>query len=374
MKKNLVITGMVALMMIFSTTVAMADTVAYNYDDNTVQGWVIDTTGFYGDNIKTIVPSTDQGQDGSSHSLKLEVDLDETVGEDPDYINDSIYVLPSPPANLQGYSRVKAYIYVPTDTAILDAAPLNMGVYIKTGSDYFYWSTDADQRVNISGGDGNFDSWVPVDINFSVCQSSTGVNGQQATDINDVKEVGVSFSGCGTSDGGGTSAADIEVYVDSITWVGAAASTDITVTVMGVSLGVSITGTVAFGDVTMGSQTISTNQLIVTNTGTAPETYSLCLVDPSVWTAVDTNPGNETYVLGAVFNAGMPGLGSFVAPEDSVLGNLRKCTGSVFAAGQTGVAVPMSVARDLWLLFRSPLTTESTTEQVIRLIVSAEAS
>ncbi|MFH1784753.1 MAG: hypothetical protein ABH868_07710 [bacterium] len=372
MKKSLVIAISIALMLVFGTTAAIADTVAYDFEGSD-QGWVVDTSAFYGANIKSLTPSSAQSQGGTG-SIAVAVDVDEKKPlATPPYISDVINVGPSPAANLTGYTSVRAYIYVPANSVILDTNPLNMSVYVKTGTLWKYFTTNTDQTVNIDSS--NFGTWVPVEINLSLAQDDTGLDGQIVTDINDVKEFGVSYSGCGVATGdGNTATADITTYVDSITYIGAAASTDITVTVQGVTLGVSITGTVDFGNVQMGSQTVSTNALVVTNTGSTAETFSLSLVNPSVWTAVNTTPGNETYVLGAIFNTGGPAIANFIAPEDSVIDLPRQCTSTVFAGNATGTFVPMGVSKDLWLLFKAPVQTSSTTQQSIRLIVSAEQS
>jgi len=206
-----------------------------------------------------------------------------------------------------------------------------------------------------------------------LCQDKTGTQGQQVTNLSQTKEIGVTFAGCGAENGGDDPAGDVDAYMDTVTYIGASSSTDITVTVLGVTLGVTIEGAVSFTGVAQGSLTVADSALTVTNSGTVNERYSLSLVNPSAWTAVSTTPGYDTYVLDAIFNTYRPGVSEF-GSEDYVLELPRRCDGSVFAGNDPGLTVPPSAAKYLWLLLKAPGYTLVTTPQTIRLIVSAEVA
>ena len=124
----------------------------------------------------------------------------------------------------------------------------------------------------------------------------------------------------------------------------------------------------------MGDEVISDQALTVTNTGNITETFSLNLVDPSGWTAVQTDPDDETYVLNGMFNSTQPVAVSFVENNHALSIIPQQCTLNKFAGDQTGVGISSSDTRSLWVEFRAPTMTAIVTPQTIRLIITAEAS
>ena len=338
---------------------------AYGFEDGTLQGWMNDTTTNFVDNLGAPFNSTDEVHT-MFHSLGFPLNLDNKddagTPSDPsdDYINDIGYTQTSS-LNLTGYNGIRLYVYIPDTANIPDIKPACASVYVKTGSDYVWF--ESNYVFNITLGD-----WTEVNLNLSLAKDEDGNLGQQVTNVNNIHELGVHLSGAGEGSG------STLFYVDSIEYEGTSSAAIITVTVQGVTVGVTITDTYDFGTVQMAEQKVSDNPLVVTNTGTTTQTYSFYLFNPSVWTAVDTNPGNETYVLGAIFNNVQPVVANFDVPDDCVIVTLKKCTDLVFAGSQSGENVLEDETRDLWLLFGTPLITTSTTEQRIRLVISAEAS
>ncbi|MFH1784756.1 MAG: hypothetical protein ABH868_07725 [bacterium] len=337
----------------------------YDFEDGTTQGWFNDTSIDFMGNLGLPYNATDQVH-RMYRSLAFPLNLDDkhdagTPGNSiDDYINDVGYVRPVH-LNLTGYNGIRCYVYIPTTANISDTKPAVGSIYVKTGDGWVWY--ESNYAKNITLGD-----WTEVTLNLSLAKNQAGTLNQPVSDVDDIKELGVHISGAG--DGSGTTI----LYVDSVEYEGTSSAAIITVTVEGVTIGVSITGSYDFGLMQMGDQKVSDSPLVVTNTGTAAETYAMYLMNPPTWTAVDTNAGNETYVLGAVFNSGQPAIANFGTPDDSVLATPKQCDSAVFAGNQTGVFVPAGITRDLWLLFKAPVMTASQVEQRIRLIISAEAS
>jgi len=372
MKKNLVVAGIFALMLVLGVNKVMADTIAYDFEDGTIQGWQIDMTAFSTHNVKSLDNINFHANTGVD-SMKLFTDMTEKVVATPPYINASVFVYPggssSSTADLSAYTSVKMYVYVDPNTVILDSNPLNIGVYMQTGDGYDYFVTNANKRVNIAAGQEG--TWVPVSIDFFGAQDKTGTQDMPVLGLSKVHVIGLNLSGCGVTN---PQTGTINAYLDTVTYIGASSSANITVTVQGVTLGVSITGTINFGTVQMNTTTVSSNALTVTNTGSTAETYSLSLVNPSVWTVVaGPNTGNETYAMAALFNNAQPvGITFGSLTGNSVMDSPRKCSATIFAGDLNGVGVAASATRPLWLSFASPALTSAQTAQQIKLIVSAE--
>jgi hypothetical protein len=148
------------------------------------------------------------------------------------------------------------------------------------------------------------------------------------------------------------------------------ATIDVTVTIQ--NLSVSATGPIAFGTVVASSVTVSSDSSHVVNDGNVSETYSLKLTNPAGWAATSGSPGSETYRLSAQFNSSQPTSGSFGADHDLTTSD-QTCSAAIFAGDQTGLSVPVSGSRYLWLKFEAPTSTTVTTEQTIVVTVTAAA-
>jgi hypothetical protein len=151
-----------------------------------------------------------------------------------------------------------------------------------------------------------------------------------------------------------------------------AADVSVTVTILSVSVEVTSGDPVAFGIVATSSTTRSTVAVVITNTGNVPETYSLSLTDPVAWTFHATTPGADVYVLSAMFSTAAPGA-TFGA-EDALTDTPAPCTATDFGngtAGQSGLTVAASAARNLWLQFDAPTSTSSYAQQSITVTITA---
>jgi hypothetical protein len=150
------------------------------------------------------------------------------------------------------------------------------------------------------------------------------------------------------------------------------ANINVTVTIQ--NLSVSATGPIAFGTVTAGSATVSSDSSHVINDGNVTETYSLNLTDPAGWTSVQAPPGADNYALSAQFNGSQPASAGFVYANHALSTVSEACTGSKFAGSQTGVSVAAGAARYLWLKFEAPTSTTVFTEQTIVVTITAAAA
>lgn len=150
------------------------------------------------------------------------------------------------------------------------------------------------------------------------------------------------------------------------------ATINVTVTVQ--SLSVSASGPIAFGTVTAGSSTVASDSSHVVNDGNVAETYSINLTDPGGWSAVQAVPGAEEYVLSVMFNATQPAVGDFTYADHALTTISTASSGTRFAGDQTGLSVPASGIRYLWLKFEAPSSTTVTAQQTIVITVTAAAS
>ncbi len=140
------------------------------------------------------------------------------------------------------------------------------------------------------------------------------------------------------------------------------------------SISVDITETeVVLASVSTGGTTASTTEVTVTNTGSGiDETYSLNLIDPTDWTASQTAPDAEVYVLNAAFNS--DGTLTWDETNHALSTTSVVCTSSQFAGDQTGVSVPYNEVRKLWFQFQAPTATSVTTQQSITVTITAQVS
>ena len=158
-------------------------------------------------------------------------------------------------------------------------------------------------------------------------------------------------------------------------WVSPVLAADVTVTATILSVSVSVTSgsPVAFGIVAASSTTRSTVAAVIANDGNVDETYSLSLTDPVAdWTFHATTPGANVYVLSAMFSTAAPGA-AFGA-EDALTDTPAACTAAKFgntAAAESGLVVPESEARNLWLEFKAPTITSSYAQKTITVTITA---
>ncbi|MFH1784761.1 MAG: hypothetical protein ABH868_07750 [bacterium] len=322
----------------------------YDFEDGTNQGWVNDTSVDFVNNLGIPSNSTTQAQEGL-RSLRYPLNLDI---KDPAWgsINDAGYVRPPVTMDLSTAQGIAAYIYVPATANISSSTPALASVYVKTGTLWNWF--ESDQMAELTLG-----AWNRITINFSSAQNSVGQTGQSVTNTNSIHEIGIHVSGAATSSG------STYLYLDYVGAVGAQQQ-DV--------LSVNISGSVDFGILQLGDEVVSTQALTVTNTGTITETFSLLLLDPSGWRAVQVNPGDETYVLNAMFNTARPLSLSFVESNHALSTIPQQCTTNKFAGDRTGAGVSSAASRLLWFEFRAPTMTSIIDSQTIRLVITVEAS
>lgn len=129
--------------------------------------------------------------------------------------------------------------------------------------------------------------------------------------------------------------------------------------------------TLTLPDVAAGGVTTSVTGVTAKNDGSGiNETYSLSLVNPAGWTASQTAPGIETYVLNAAFASAKDKI-TWDNTKHGLLPTPAPCTTTMFAGDQTGVAVPCNAERTLWFQFKAPTQTKLTDTQGISVIVTA---
>lgn len=148
----------------------------------------------------------------------------------------------------------------------------------------------------------------------------------------------------------------------------------ISVTVTIQNLSVSATGPIAFGTVVAGSQSVSGSASTVTNDGNVTETYSLSLINPASWTAVQAAPvAAGEFALLAQFNSAAPLAASFTYANHALSILSVAASGTKFAGSQSGLSVPASGTRSLWFRFNAPTSTAVTTQQSITVTITAAA-
>jgi len=142
-------------------------------------------------------------------------------------------------------------------------------------------------------------------------------------------------------------------------------------------IGVSIsTDTYNFGELTGNSSAVSTANITVKNDGNVTETYSIKCSSSTSWTP-DSSPGIDKFTLQTAFHPTQPNNDDISwKAEDVLTESLQQCTTAVFSINnsQNGVNVPafQSNIRDFWLRIKTPLSTSTTTQQSIKVTISAE--
>jgi hypothetical protein len=130
------------------------------------------------------------------------------------------------------------------------------------------------------------------------------------------------------------------------------------------------------GPISAGGTVVSGAGVTVTNDGSGiAETYSLSLANPAGWTASQTAPGSETYVLNAAFSSVVAGI-TWNVTNQALSTSAVASTAIKFAGDQTGVSVPYGApgVRKLWFQFKAPTATSINTQQAIAVMVTAQAS
>ncbi|MCK4532510.1 hypothetical protein KAU39_01885 [bacterium] len=186
--------------------------------------------------------------------------------------------------------------------------------------------------------------------------------------------------------------ANVEIYVDDVEYLGGGAGL-ITVTIGAGTVGVSVTGTITFGNLIYGDDKISSTNtagdkfFTVANIGNVNEDLRLKVLDPPGWTSsTDETAGTDEYVLYAVVTSTTVAPGNIDVDdfdaEDVVTTTSQKCqdTGDAgrFDSDDSGHGVdvtwnPVYVnTRAVWIRFKAPTGGAIMTEQAIRVVVIAE--
>ncbi len=118
----------------------------------------------------------------------------------------------------------------------------------------------------------------------------------------------------------------------------------------------------------------------ITNTGNSPVTLALHLISPSGWTAGPV-PGLEQVALSALIAHpdNGPSVEAFNTEgtfEDTLSPTSKRANRGTFSfpgAQATGEGIPASQTRALSLLLQTPIRTARTDEQVIQVVITAEA-
>lgn len=139
------------------------------------------------------------------------------------------------------------------------------------------------------------------------------------------------------------------------------------------SISVSITeDTLSFGAIAAGAAPVSATAVTVTNNGSGVnETYSLSLSNPSGWTASQTAPGSEIYVLSAAFSSAVSGI-TWADANHALSTTASVSSATKFAGDQTGLSVPHNATRKLWFKLEAPTATTVGTEQSIVVTITAQ--
>jgi len=152
----------------------------------------------------------------------------------------------------------------------------------------------------------------------------------------------------------------------------AASSATINVTVsIAAEASISVTGgAVGFSSMGVGASAVSTTPVVIKNNGSGgSETYSLSLVNPSVWTAVTTTPGAEQYRLSSAFDA--DGNLTWDPVNQALTAASQVSTTTRFAGDETGAGVPFNAERHLYFKIETPSTTSSVGQKTIQVVVTA---
>lgn len=146
-------------------------------------------------------------------------------------------------------------------------------------------------------------------------------------------------------------------------------------------IGVCIEGSYNFGEVKAGEDAVSMDCFLVKNIGEENLTFSLSLINPPGWEAMQTVPtGYNTYILNVMFNSAQPESGDFNETQHSLSTTPVECGLSPygrFAGDEDGVDVPPppgpGETKHLWVQFKAPQTTSVVSPQKISICVSIQS-
>ena len=164
------------------------------------------------------------------------------------------------------------------------------------------------------------------------------------------------------------------------------ATISVTVTIRNLSVSVA-DGTIAFGTVVAGSETVNAEKQVVTNDGNVSETYTLQLTTTDVYVAgtTETAAGVNTYVLQALFtgSAGAAPVSADFgadagAADDVVLSaSAQTASATVYAwtgSTATGASVLATGVRDLYFKYSAPTSATTFAEENLVVTITATAA
>jgi hypothetical protein len=142
-------------------------------------------------------------------------------------------------------------------------------------------------------------------------------------------------------------------------------------------LGVYIsTDTYDFWRVPLAGSSITATPIIVTNAGNIIETFEIkCTTvtpEESPWVPSD-NTGNDKFLLHSAFHPDMPSADDFLTNDNTTYNYTVACTESKFTIDNTvnGKDVPISEGCTIWYHLNMPLTSSTTRQQAIMVIIYA---
>lgn len=169
----------------------------------------------------------------------------------------------------------------------------------------------------------------------------------------------------------------------------AATTGDVAITVTVQYIAVTVAdGTIPFGPVTPGSDTVAVEKQVVTNTGNVNETYTLQLTTKDVYTVGETEiaAAADTFVLQALFtgSAGTAPVAGDFGADDGTADDVVKFSGAQTSSATVyawlantgdGISVPSTEVRDLYFKYSAPTSVTSGAEEnlVVRLTATAAA-
>lgn len=138
-----------------------------------------------------------------------------------------------------------------------------------------------------------------------------------------------------------------------------------------------------FNSLNMSISSVSTNAIIITNSGNINQTYSIMINsitlynnNYSLWKPTNTvSPINyNIFRLRCLFNEEKPDLTDFETDNDDYLelNNSRQSSNTVFAGDQSGFDVPAYQDRNLWLRLDMPTATHTSKQQYIKIQIDAQ--
>ena len=125
----------------------------------------------------------------------------------------------------------------------------------------------------------------------------------------------------------------------------------------------------------MGSITVITSSIVVTNTGNIDETFEFNATTITVGSPWKINPTQATdrFVLWALINPTQPLVTDF-GSEDILSDSNLRCTSTAITNGaNTCVAVPVGQTRTLWFKLGMPTLTNTGASQQIKVLGTATA-